>query len=281
MGKRTGYTPGTFSWVDLAASNASAAKSFYSALFGWETEDNDAGHGAIYTMCRIDGDAVCGLYEMSADMRAAGVPPRWTSYVTVADADAATARARELGGGAVQDPFDVMDLGRMAVLEDPQGAVFAVWQPSTRIGAERVNDVGCLCMNELATTDMKGARAFYEGLFGWTTQTVDTGPDGPPLVMAFNAGTPNAGFFAADGAPPHWRPNFTVESIESAVERVRELGGKELVEPMDISHGDIALMADRRARSSPSSPVRWTHDGRDRGLTRAAGRAQCDIEPRP
>jgi uncharacterized protein len=244
VGKRTSYEPGTFSWVDLATTDAPAAKSFYTGLFGWETEDNDAGDGSIYTMCRIDGDAVCGLYEMSEDMRATGIPPRWTNYVTVADADGAAAGARGLGGAVVNDAFDVMDLGRMAVLEDPQRAVFAVWQPRTRIGAERVNDVGCLCMNELATTDMDEARRFYEGLFGWTTETVDTGPDGPPLVMAFNAGTPNAGLLPVEGVAPHWRPNFTVESAESALKRVRELGGKELVEPVDIGHGSIALMAD-------------------------------------
>ncbi len=122
MGKRTSYAPGTFSWVDLATTDAAAAKSFYTGLYGWETEDTDAGDGAVYTMCRIDGDAVCGLFEMSEEMRATGVPPNWTSYVTVADADAAAARAKELGGGAIDDAFDVLDAGRMAVLKDPQGA---------------------------------------------------------------------------------------------------------------------------------------------------------------
>ncbi len=86
-------------------------------------------------MCRIEGDAICGLFEISEDMRATGVTPNWTSYVTVADADAAAARAEELGGGAINDAYDVLDLGRMAMLKDPQGAAFAVWQPRTRIGA--------------------------------------------------------------------------------------------------------------------------------------------------
>ena len=182
MGQRSSYAPGTFSWVDLATTDAGAATSFYTGLFGWDTEDTDAGGGAVYTTCRIDGDAVCGLFEMSEEMRATGVPPNWTSYVTVADADAAATRAKELGGDAVDDAFEVLDAGRMAVLKDPQGAVFAVWQPRARIGAERVNDVGCLCMNELATTDLDAARTFYEGVFGWTTEMVDTGPGGPPMV---------------------------------------------------------------------------------------------------
>jgi predicted enzyme related to lactoylglutathione lyase len=244
MGNRTSYAPGAFCWVDAATTDAAAAKSFYTGLFGWEMEDNDAGDGAVYTTCRIGGDAVCGLYEMSEEMRSTGAPPNWTSYVSVDSADAAVARAKELGGGAIDGAFDVLDIGRMAVLKDPQGAVFAVWQPRARIGAERVNDVGCLCMNELATTDIEAARSFYEGLFGWTTETVDAGPEGP-LALAHNGETLNASFFAVrDGAPAHWRPVFTVESTETAVERVCELGGKQLLEPLELPDGSIAMVLD-------------------------------------
>jgi uncharacterized protein len=244
MGKRTSYAAGAFSWVDLAITDAAAAKSLYAGLLGWEMEDSDAGDGAVYTMCRVDGDAVCGLFEMSEDMRATGARPTWTSYVTVADADAAAARANELGGGVIDDAFEVLDAGRMAVLRDPQGAVFAVWQPRTRIGAERVNDVGCLCMNELATSDIDAATSFYEGLFGWTTEAVEM-PPGGAVALLFNGETLNGCFFALQaGTPPHWRPCFTVESTDTALEWVRELGGRELVEPLDIGHGSIAMAHD-------------------------------------
>jgi uncharacterized protein len=181
---------------------------------------------------------------MTAGMRA-GTPPSWTNYVTVPDADAAAARARELGGGVVDDAFDVLDVGRMAVLRDTQGAVLAVWQPGTRIGAERVNDIGCLCMNELLTTDFDAARAFYGGLFGWTTETIDTGPGGPPMVFVHNAGTMNASFLATpEGAPAHWRPCFTVASTEAAVGRVRTLGGEEVLPPMALPDGSLAVVRD-------------------------------------
>ena len=245
MGQRSSYAPGTFSWVDLATTDAGAATAFYTVLFGWDTEDTDAGGGAVYTTCRIDGDAVCGLFEMSEEMRATGVPPNWTSYVTVADADAAATRVKELGGDAVDDAFEVLDAGRMAVLKDPQGAVFAVWQPRARIGAERVNDLGCLCINELATTDLDAARTFYEGVFGWTTEMVDTGPGGPPIVAAYNGETLNANFSAArEGEPPHWRPYFMVESAEAAVARMRELGGEALAGPLPIPNGSFAIVRD-------------------------------------
>jgi len=174
-----------------------------------------------------------------------GVPPNWTSYVTVADADATAGRVTELGGEVVRDAFDVMDLGRMAVLKDPQGAVFAVWQPGSRIGAERVNDVGCLCINELATSDMEAAGSFYADLFGWRTETVDTGPGGPAIMAAYNGGTLNANLSQVEGgAPPHWRPYFTVESVASALERIGELGGKTLAGPISLPEGGIAIALD-------------------------------------
>ena len=132
----------------------------------------------------------------------------------------------------------------MATLADPQGATFAVWQPRQRIGAERVNDVGCLCMNELATTDIDAARSFYEALFGWTTDTVDTGPGGPTIVSVHNGPTLNANMSEAHGAPPHWRPYFTVESMDSSVARIRDLGGAVLFGPMPVPAGSFAVVAD-------------------------------------
>jgi hypothetical protein len=173
------------------------------------------------------------------------VPPSWTSYVTVAGADAAVDLARELGGGVVAGPFDVMDLGRTAVLTDPQGAPFAVWEPRRRIGADRVNDVGCLCMNELATTDLDAARSFYEALFGWVTTMIDTGPGGPAMASVENQGRLNANMSVVQGgAPAHWRPYFTVASVTGAVRQVGELGGSVLMPPLTVPAGSFALVRD-------------------------------------
>jgi hypothetical protein len=241
MGARTTYAPGTFSWVDLATTDVAAAKDFYAALFGWELEDTDAGGGATYTMCRVGGDAVCGLYERSGD--GDGGAPAWTSYVTVADADAAATRAADLGGETVMAAFDVLDAGRMALLRDPQGALLAVWQAGTRIGADRVNDPGCLCMNELSTTDVDAARAFYEALFGWTTE--DTGPDGPGMVVVLNGEAMNGSVFRAQaGEPAHWRPCFTVESADTAVRRAVELGGTDPGRRLELPDGIVAILHD-------------------------------------
>ena len=245
MGKRTSYEPGTFSWVDLATTDAEAAKSFYSELFGWETQDEDAGGGAVYTLCRLGGDRVCGIYGMTGGMRAMGVPPNWTSYVTVEDAGAAAEQVDALGGGVISGPFDAHTAGRMAIAKDPQGAVFALWQPLERIGAERVNDVGCLCMNDLATTDVDAARAFYESLFGWTTETVGERPDSIPLALGYNGDSMNASFSRAEeGVPAHWLAYFTVEDVASTLERTRELDGGDLVGPLEMFEGTIGIARD-------------------------------------
>jgi predicted enzyme related to lactoylglutathione lyase len=129
MGKREHYELGTFSWVDLSTSDADGAKIFYSELFSWEFEDNKIPGGGVYTMCQVQGDEVATLVQQDEQ------PGHWNNYVTVTSADETAAKARQLGATVVEEPFDVMDAGRMAVFADPGGAVLCVWQPREHIGA--------------------------------------------------------------------------------------------------------------------------------------------------
>ncbi len=147
MGKRERYEPGTFSWVDLSTSDADGAKVFYGELFGWEFEDNEVPGGGVYTMCYVQGDAVAAIVQQNEQ------PGHWNSYVTVVSSDETAAKARQLGAKVFEEPFDVMEAGRMAVLADPSGAVLCVWQPRAHAGARRVNDIGCLTWNELQSRD--------------------------------------------------------------------------------------------------------------------------------
>ena len=245
MGKRERYEPGTFSWVDLATTDAGTAKAFYGRLFGWEFEDNPVPGGGTYSMAQLDGDNVAAIYDMPPDMRERGVPPNWTNYVTVEDADAAAARARDVGGTVHAEPFDVMEVGRMAIIQDPQGAILAVWQPKASIGATRVNDVGCLTMNELWTTDLDAAASFYGDLFGWETEKLETDTEGFPYMSALNKGRLNAGMTVVQGgAPPHWKPYFTVADCDEAAEKIGSGGGRVLAGPLDIPAGRIAVAMD-------------------------------------
>src|ERR1700680_1057572 len=144
MGGRTKYTPGTFCWTDLTTPAPDAAKSFYSALFGWEVVDMPAGEGIVYSMTRIDGKGVAAISAQPEQQREAGAPPAWNSYVSVESADSALERAKELGGTVHAPAFDVLDAGRMGVVQDPQGAYFLMWEPKQQFGASLVNPPGAL-----------------------------------------------------------------------------------------------------------------------------------------
>ena len=249
VGKRERYEPGTFSWVDLATTDPAAAKTFYGQLFGWQAEDMPVGEGVVYTMFSLAGDTIAGMNELPAEQRSQGIPPHWFNYVSVADAEATTARARELGGTIFAEPFDVFDSGRMAIIQDPTGAAFALWQPRGHIGAGRVNDPGCLTWNELQTRDAEAAIAFYGGLFGWEFERAEQ--DGKlSYVTIKNAGRANGGIMPMGaemaGVPPNWMPYFTVPAADAAVGRIRELGGAVVVEPFQIQGGAarIAVVRD-------------------------------------
>jgi predicted enzyme related to lactoylglutathione lyase len=181
MGERTSYPPGTFSWADLGTTDTEAAKAFYTQLFGWEAEDAAVTDAGPYTMLRLGGLEVCALYERNAT---AG-PPAWLAYVTVRDVDESARRAQALGATLAQEPIDVVDAGRMAVVQDPTGAFLALWQPRSQIGARLVNDPGAMCLNQLNTTDPDAAQRFYTMLFGWRVQFV--GPTSSPTGASSTA----------------------------------------------------------------------------------------------
>jgi uncharacterized protein len=241
MGERTSHAPGTFSWVDLGTSDADGAKTFYGGLLGWEFEDMPVPDSPPYSMATIGGRAVAALYAKRDEQ----APSAWLSYVTVEDSERIAGRAAELGGTVISEPFDVLEAGRMAVLQDPTGAVFAVWQPRASIGAEFVNDVGALTLNQLNTNDPDAAQAFYGELFGWSFQSVASG--GQAYWGIYNGERLNGGMMPLPGdagAPPHWLVYFTTADIDASAAKVGELGGRVLVGPVPIPGGRIAVAAD-------------------------------------
>ena len=157
------------------------------------------------------------------------------------------ARARELGATVHGDAFDVFDAGRMAVIQDPASAVFAIWQPGVHIGARRVNDPGCLTWNELQTPDPEAAIDFYPGLFDWEMEPIEEGGKVAYVVIK-NAGSSNGGIMPMTeqhgAAPSHWLAYFTVPSREEVVARLRELGGGMLAGLLDLPAGRISVVHD-------------------------------------
>jgi predicted enzyme related to lactoylglutathione lyase len=256
MGERTEYAPGTFCWVELTTPDQGAAKSFYSGLLGWEADDRPVGDsGYVYSMMQRGGKSVAAIATQPDQQRDAGVPPAWNSYVSVESADATAERAKELGATVHAPPFDVMDVGRMAVLQDPQGAFFEVWQPNEHIGAGLVNAPGALVWNELNSPDLDASSAFYGGLFGWTVAPFGGGPE--PYLSIKN-GDANAGGIrplSQPGAPPYWLAYFGVEDLDAALAKVAELGGTKHAGPIDIQVARIAIVAD------PQGAVFALYDG--------------------
>ena len=124
QGMGTKGEPGSPCWFELMTRDTRAAGSFYSQLFGWGIQHEQ--EPMPYTMYKVGETEVAGMMDMPAELPAE-VPPHWLIYFTVADCDAAAAKAKELGGSVEMPPMDIPEVGRMAVLSDPQGGVFAVF----------------------------------------------------------------------------------------------------------------------------------------------------------
>jgi uncharacterized protein len=243
MGERSEYTPGTFCWSELATSDQGAAKAFYGSLFGWQAQDSPVGEGMFYSMQLIDGKPVAAIALQPQQQSDAGVPPMWNSYVSVEDADAVAERAKELGANVHAPPFDVMTVGRMAVIQDPEGAFFMLWQPREHFGAALVNAPGALTWNELQSPELDASAQFYADLFGWSLEQL---PDSEERYLRIqNGGANNGGMRSlTPPSPPNWLTYFAVEDIDAALAKVDELGGSKLAGPIPISVGKIAVVAD-------------------------------------
>jgi uncharacterized protein len=246
MNTRTKYEHGEFSWAELATRDASAAKVFYAGVFGWEYDDRPAGPNAIYSMAKVHSEHVVGLYALSEDMKREQVPARWLSYFTVTDVDAVAARASSSGGRVLKAPFDVMDVGRMSVVSDPEGAMFALWQARRHIGSALYGEPGAICWTELYVSDFEREQRFYEAVLGWRSERMDMG--GEPYTVFKDGEQGVAGMLAraAERAvPPHWLVYFASANVHIAVEKVRLLGGQVLVLPFEVANvGRIAIFKD-------------------------------------
>ncbi len=267
MPERDHYIPGVPCWVDTAQPDPAAGTGFYGGLFGWEFEDvMPPGSGANYFIARLHGGdvAAVGSIPEGAPQQAA-----WNTYIAVADADDAVAKVRAAGGSTLSEPFDVMEAGRMAVLADPEGAVFSVWQARQTFGAGVVNEAGSLNFNGLATRDAAAAKAFYGSVFGWSTLDVGGGADmwtmpgygddlerdNPDLrkMVAESGGPPGFEDVVAaitpigddqPDTPPHWSVTFATDDADATAAKATELGGTVVVPPMDAPWVRMTVLQD-------------------------------------
>jgi uncharacterized protein len=260
------YIPGVPCWVDTCHPDPEGAAAFYGGLLGWECEDTmPPGSPGAYIMGCIRGEDVAAVGSVPA-----GAPDTagWNTYVWVTSADETTATAVAAGAAVVTGPVDVFDAGRMAMLADPEGAVFGVWEPRQHRGAQVVNEHGSLNFNDLHTRDPQRAARFYGTVFGW--EVVDIGgepmwslPGYGEFLDKLNPGT--LANMAEMGAPPgfenvvasiapipaddpqcgaHWGVTFAVDDADATAKLAVELGGRLVAGPIDAPWVRFAVIAD-------------------------------------
>jgi predicted enzyme related to lactoylglutathione lyase len=246
MPERTSYAPGTPCWVDLGAADLDAAVAFYSDLFGWEVPERpDSAEMGGYRRALKGGADVAGLYPQME----AGMPSVWMTYVAVSDAEATAAAVKEAGGQVVAEPMALPHgIGKLAVFLDSTGAAFGVWEPGEFPGAKLVNEPGALSWNELGTRDVEASKAFYDAVFGWSTDEHDMGDMG--TYVEWKLGDASIGGMmditgrVPDEVPNHWLVYFAVESTDATVEQVKAGGGDLAFGPIDIPAGRFAIVND-------------------------------------
>jgi predicted enzyme related to lactoylglutathione lyase len=224
-----------FVWADLMSPDPNGAIAFYTKVNAWGTQQFPG--PSPYTMWTAGPAPVGGVTEAQG-----GQPPHWLSYIHADDIEKTVARAKELGATVAVPPTDIPTVGRYAVIQDPQGASVGIYQsltPQPDPGDTR--QLGEFSWHELATTDVKGAFAFYSALLGWeTTSEMDMGELGVYHMFGFN-GVPMGGIYkkpAEMQGPPNWLPYVKVADVNAAASTITGLGGQVINGPMEVPGGD-------------------------------------------
>ncbi|MFI1016489.1 VOC family protein [Streptomyces sp. NPDC020965] len=246
MTEATRHTPGTPCWVSLMVHGLDATQAFYGELFGWEFSPGPQQLGP-YVRALLDGKEVAGIGRLPADR---DLPIAWTPYLATDDADATAESVRCSGGTVGVGPLDAADAGRMAIVTDPAGAVFGLWQPSAHSGIAVRGTPGTPVWHELLTTGTATVGKFYETVFGFTPEPADpdAGPD-PDHVILRLEDRPVAALRGFGRSLPrdrgtYWMTFFEVEDPDGVAVRLTELGGRVLKPPQESPQGRIAVVTD-------------------------------------
>ena len=229
-------TAGKFVWHEHVSPDPKQAESFYTQLFGWGTDVFKPGE-LDYTMISSGGRNHGGF---STALEGAP-PPHWLSHIAVESLEETLEKTQSAGGRLAAGPFEMSEVGRVAIIADAQGAYVGLYQPE----GEGPASEGVFVWDELGTTDVDGAQRFYEQVFGWTTS--DMGPEYGGYRIFNRADTGIAGLMTVqdEAIPPHWQPYVAVDDPDATTASAAELGGSALLEPMDVPKvGRIAVLRD-------------------------------------
>jgi uncharacterized protein len=239
--RETRWPQGTPSWVDLMVPDPTAAGEFYSRLFGWEVLDLGEEAGG-YRIAQTSGRPAAGIGPVPEDQQ---LPAVWTTYIAVDDVDDIVSKVSSSGGQTLMPAMDVMNAGRMAIVSDPAGAVFGLWQAREHKGAEIVNEPGALTWNENMTRDYDAARKFYAEVFGYEYE--DVGDESFKYSVLRLSGSPVGGIGEISATmpaevPPHWMPYFSVADTDEIIDRAQALGGAVVMPAQDSPYGRMAIL---------------------------------------
>ncbi len=236
------HRPGTPCWAVLVTPDPSRTGSFYADLFGW----SEPAPGAGFDTLDSDGSQVAAVLQLPAEAAEAGAASRWLVYLATDDIGGSLDKIRPAGGEIVAPAFDVGDLGRMAMAADGTGAHFGLWEAGTHPGAEVTGRRGAFTWAELRTRSRASAAGFYEAVFGWEVQSVQSGAQA--YITCVLDGVPVAGMVelgAADGqSPSYWMPYFAVVDCGAAASLADALGGEVCAAPHDAAGHRLAVLRD-------------------------------------
>jgi uncharacterized protein len=239
---------GRFTWYELMTTDMASARAFYAAVVDWGVEDRSLPH-LSYTLFTSGQAPVSGLMDLPQEARRMGATPRWMGYVSVDNADVTTAALKRLGGTVYVPPTD-SNIGRIAVVTDPQAATLALVQglsveglpdgrsKGSRMKAVEPNRLGRVGWHELLTTDAGKAFVFYSGLFDWRKADGETDPSVTYQLFAAGEETIGGMFKIRPMDPvPFWLFYFNVSDIDAAAARVERAGGSVIEGPLEIPGG--------------------------------------------
>jgi len=237
---------GRFVWHELMTTDTKSAGGFFSSVVNWKPQTWE--QNPSYTMLVSGGRPMAGLMALPPDARAAGAPPSWLTYIGTPDVDATAREAVSLGGKILKPATAIPTVGRFALVQDPQGAVFAAFTPTQAPPpGDAVPAVGDFSWHELVTTDWRAALSFYQRLFGWeATSAMDMGPEmGTYQMYGFNKRAIGGMFNKTPQmpGPPAWLPYIKVADAKAAAATIARLGGRVVHGPAEVPGGDLTVQA--------------------------------------
>ncbi len=240
------HDQGSFCWIELGTSDANGAKQFYGDLFGWGINELPMEHGS-YSMLTLENLEVGACYQLTEEQKNQDVPPHWLPYISVDDVDTTTEKVEAENGNVLMGPLQVMDAGKMSLLQDPTGATFGIWQGQRHIGSKIKNVPNSYCWVELGTNDTDAAEQFYSHLVNWEPKHQDF--EGMKYTTFKNGPVSEGGMYKMppemDELPSHWLVYFNVEDCDDTVNRAKSLGAQVLKEPEFIpTVGKFSVLQD-------------------------------------